>query len=111
MTPIEQKYQARIDAMSPDERMDRASSLFNWVRENIARQIVAESGPVDPEVLKWRIALRLYGDDPVTRLMIEEKLASVADRTRPDRVQRRTDVRHLRTILDDILPEPELIAD
>ena len=107
MTLIEQRYQARIDAMSPAERMARASSLFSWVRENIARQIVAESGPVAPEVLKWRVALRLYGDDPVTRRMIEEKLASVADLFPPVLSRPAEDVRALRTLVDDILPDHE----
>jgi hypothetical protein len=111
MTPIEQTYQAKIDAMTPAERMARASSLFNWVRETIARQIISEAGPLDPEVLKWRVALRLYGGDPNSRRMIEEKLASVADRHEPACVDRLSDVRHLKTHLDDILPEPELIAE
>jgi len=80
MTLVEQTYQSIIDRMPPAERLARSVSLFYWVRENIGRQIIAESGPLPPEVLKWRIALRLYGGDPVSRCMIEEKLASVSDR-------------------------------
>jgi hypothetical protein len=79
MTLVEQTYQSIVDRMSPAERIARSVSLFYWVRENIARQIIAESGPLPPEVLKWRVALRLYGGDPVSRRMIEEKLASVAN--------------------------------
>jgi hypothetical protein len=80
MTLVEQTYQAIVDRMSPAERLERSVSLFFWVRENIARQIIAESGPLPPEVVKWRVALRLYGGDPVSRVIIEEKLASVSDR-------------------------------
>jgi hypothetical protein len=76
-SPIEQKYQERIDAMTPKERVARAASLFQWTRETIARQIIAKSGPMDSEQLKWRVAMRQYGADKTTREMIQKVLDNV----------------------------------
>ena len=76
---IERKYQEQIDAMTPKERVARASAMFQWVRETIARQIVAESGAVNPERLKWQVAMRQYGSDPALRAMIERMLERVPD--------------------------------
>jgi len=73
-SPIELKYQERIDAMTPKERVARAASLFQWTRETIARQIIAKSGPMDAEQLKWRVAMRQYGADKTTREMIQKVL-------------------------------------
>ena len=76
-SPIELKYQERIDAMTPKERVARAASLFQWTRETIARQIIAKSGPMDSEQLKWRVAMRQYGGDKTTREMIQKVLDNV----------------------------------
>lgn len=80
MSSADQAFQSIIDGLTPAQRVARSVDLFNWVRQTIARQIVAEAGPLSAETLKWRVALRLYGGDPVSRRMIEERLASVADR-------------------------------
>jgi hypothetical protein len=48
----ELNYQERIVALTPKERVARAASLFQWAREAIARQIVAESGTMSSERLK-----------------------------------------------------------
>ncbi len=53
--------------------------MFQWSREIIARRVLAKLGPMDPERLKWEVALRQYGADPRTRAMIERRLASVSD--------------------------------
>ena len=74
---IEQKYQERIDAMTPKERIARAASLFQWARETIARQIIAESGPMPFEQLKWLVAMRQYGADKTTREMIQKAIDNV----------------------------------
>jgi hypothetical protein len=76
-SPIELKYQERIDAMTPKERVARAASLFQWTRETIARQIIAKSGPMDSEQLKWRVAMRQYGEDKKTRELIQKVLDNV----------------------------------
>ena len=79
MNLVEQKYHERIDAMTPKERVARAASMFQWTRETIARQIVAEQGPMSEERLKWLVALRQYGAEPAVRTMIERMLDRVPD--------------------------------
>ncbi|NQT36260.1 MAG: hypothetical protein HQ581_02160 [Planctomycetes bacterium] len=78
-TDVQQRFQASIDALSPYERVQRATAMFQWSREIIARRVLAQLGPMDPERLKWEVALRQYGADPRTRAMIERRLASVSD--------------------------------
>lgn len=66
-----------MDALSVKERVARSMTMLKWTRDMIARQVVAESGPMSNERLKWEVALRLYGSDKITREMIERKLADV----------------------------------
>lgn len=75
---IENFYRARIDAMTPVERVARSAAMFQWTREQLARQILAERGGCDSETLKWEVALRLYGDQPTMRDLIQRKLADVS---------------------------------
>ena len=83
-TPIESAYRDAIDAMSPAERVARSAAMFQWTRQQLARQIIAErtvddgSRDIDPETLKWMVALRLYGDQPVVRRLIEQTLRDVS---------------------------------
>ena len=51
--------------------------LNAWARWNIARLITEESGPLPPDVLKWRVALWIYGQNPESRQLIEEHIARV----------------------------------
>ncbi len=76
---IQRRFQARMDALSPCERVERATAMFLWSREIVTRRVLAELGPMSPERLKWEVALRQYGADPRTRTMIERRLASVPD--------------------------------
>ena len=79
MTDVQEEYEARMDALSVCERMQRATAMFNWSREIVARQILAERGPMSSERLKWEVALRQHGSDPTVRRMIERMLARVSD--------------------------------
>lgn len=72
---IDALYRERIDRMTIAERVQRASALFAWSRDFVARQVVVESGPLSGERLKWEVALRQYGADPMVRSMIERMLA------------------------------------
>ena len=76
---IEELYQARMDALTPSQRIERSAAMFAWTRDMIARQIQAERGPMSQERLKWEVALRVYGADGRVRAMIERKLADVSD--------------------------------
>ena len=78
MTTIEEEYLARMDSLSIKERVARSAAMFQWSREIIARQIVAESGPMSAERLKWEVALRQYGADAGSRELIERKLKDVS---------------------------------
>jgi hypothetical protein len=77
MSTIDREYEARMDALPVKERVARSMAMLKWTRDMIARQIIAESGPMSNERLKWEVALRLYGADKITRNMIERKLADV----------------------------------
>jgi hypothetical protein len=74
---VEQHYQARMDALLPRERMARSMSLLKWTRDLLARQIVAERGPMSNERLKWEVARRLYAADAAAVAMIDRILAHV----------------------------------
>ncbi len=79
---IEDEYNARIDALSPRERIARSFALFQWMREMIGREIQKESivsngCEFSPEELKWRVALRIYGSEPAVVALIERRLADV----------------------------------
>lgn len=64
--------------MTPAERVARSAAMFQWTREQLARQIVAQRGDCDAETLKWEVALRLYGDQATMRDLIKQKLADVS---------------------------------
>jgi len=72
---VEALYRERIDRMTIAERVQRMAELFAWSRGFVARQVVAESGPLTSERLKWEVALRHYGADPTARSMIQRMLA------------------------------------
>lgn len=76
---LKEHYAQSIDRLSPKEKLVRAAQMFALVREYLGRQIVAEEGPMSPEVVKWKVALRLYGDEAGSRVLIEEALHRVSD--------------------------------
>lgn len=78
MSLVEQAYQDSIDAMTPAEKFARMVALNGWARWNIARIITEESGPLPPEVLKWRVALWIYGNEPECRKLIKEQLSRIS---------------------------------
>jgi hypothetical protein len=71
MGTVELEYRKRIDAMTVAERVQRAEELLAWTRGFVARQILDERGPFSTERLKWEVALRQYGADPMARSLIE----------------------------------------
>lgn len=79
MSLVQRKYEERIEAMAPKERVARAVAMFQWARETIARQIIADSGPASSERIKWLVALRQYAAEPAVRAMIERMLERVPD--------------------------------
>ena len=43
MSRVEREYQARIDAMTVAEKMQRSVAMLKWARDMIAREIMAEN--------------------------------------------------------------------
>jgi len=75
---VESEYRKRIDAMTIAQRVQRAVEMLAWARGFVARQVLAERGSLPEERLKWEVALRQYGADPMTRALIEEMLSRVS---------------------------------
>ena len=75
---VEQLYRERMDVVSPQERIARCAALLKWSRDLLARQVIAELGEVSETRLKWEVAKRMYGADPVARALIERRLADVS---------------------------------
>jgi hypothetical protein len=78
ISAVEKEYQARMNALSPAERVARSAAMFQWARETLARTITAEMGAMSADRLKWEVALRQYGAEPAIRAMIEELLHDVS---------------------------------
>jgi hypothetical protein len=78
---IEDEYRSRMQALTPLEKVARSMAMLKWTRDAIARQIQAERGPLSNEQLKWEVALRLYGNEPSIRRMIETQLALIPPAT------------------------------
>ncbi len=79
MSTIEAEYQSRMDALTGTERIARSMAMLKWTREMIARQILAQEGPMSDERLRWKVALRLYAGDSAVCRLIESRLADVSD--------------------------------
>lgn len=75
---VEHQYDLRMDALSPQERIARSVAMLKWTRDLLARQVTAELGAISDERLKWEVAKRLYGADPTTRAMIDQRLEDVS---------------------------------
>lgn len=80
MSLVENAYQLAVARMTPADKFARMHALNEWARWNISRRITEQEGPLPADVLKWRIALALYGRNPESRQLIEEHLARVHDR-------------------------------
>jgi hypothetical protein len=78
MTPIDKLQQRMFDAMTPAERVQYASRMFEWARGMIERELRTEYGELSQQELTYRIALHMYGSEPAMRKLIEERLADVS---------------------------------
>ncbi|MGB0600301.1 MAG: hypothetical protein ACPGLY_26795 [Rubripirellula sp.] len=75
---VEQQYTSRMDALSPQERIARCAAMLKWTRDLLARQVNTELGVISDERLKWEVAKRMYGSDPTTKAMIDQRLEDVS---------------------------------
>ena len=75
---VEQQYNSRMDALSPQERIARCAAMLKWTRDLLARQVVAELGAISEERLKWEFAKRMYSSDPTAKAIIDQRLEDVS---------------------------------
>jgi hypothetical protein len=76
---VQQRYEELIDAMPVHVKVARAAQMFQWSRDWIMRQVLAEKGPMSEERLKLEIAMKMYGHEEPMRRLIEKALAHVSD--------------------------------
>lgn len=74
---VERAYRALVAAMTPLERIARASAMTSWANAMVARQLLAERGPMSSERLRWEVARRRYASDPTTLRMIDRHLETM----------------------------------
>ena len=79
MSIVEDAYREAVDAMTPAEKFRRVEGLNRWIRELYAQQILDEKGAMSDELLKWQVALRIYGNQPKTRALIEAEIERVSN--------------------------------
>lgn len=79
-TDVQAEYQRRIDAMTPAERVARGVAMFEMTRQAIARELLKERGPMSDAEVRWRVAMKLYGDENETiRRLIQEQIDRVSN--------------------------------
>ena len=74
----EARFREAQDALPVHARVARAAAMFVWARGVIGREILARSGPLPAERLKWEIAMRLYGSNATSRRLIQRMLDHVS---------------------------------
>ena len=77
-TQAEARFREAQDALPAHARVARAAAMFVWARGVIGREILARSGPLPAERLKWEIAMRLYGSNATSRRLIQRMLDNVS---------------------------------
>lgn len=81
MTDIQKIYDDRMAALTPQERMDRASAMLKWAREFIARQILESEPDCEEELLKLKVAQRMYSTNAGALALIQEEIDRVSHRS------------------------------
>ena len=76
---LEARFRAVQDSLPSHVRVARATAMFSWNRDLIGREIVARTGPMSDDRLKWEIAMRMYGSDAACRTLIQRMLDHVSD--------------------------------
>ena len=77
MSVVQRKNEEQIDAMPMHVKVARAEQIFQWSRDWIMRQVLAEKGPMSTQRLRLEIALKMYGHEMPVRQLIEKALADV----------------------------------
>ena len=77
-TQAEARFREAQDALPAHARVARAAAMFVWARGVIGREILTRSGPLPAERLKWETAMRLYGSNATSRMLIQRMLDHVS---------------------------------
>lgn len=77
-TQAESRFREALDALPAHARVARAAAMFVWARGVIGREILARSGPMPAERLKWETAMWLYGSNATSRRLIQRMLDHVS---------------------------------
>ena len=72
MSSVEREYRRRSAELDVVDRIRRAEAMFLWSRDYLARSLHSSPEVASPLDLKFEIALRQYGSDPVFRRLIDE---------------------------------------
>jgi hypothetical protein len=80
-TEVELEYERRWKAMSCAEKVSRSAAMFAWTRQQMARRIQNDDPSLSDEEVKWRVALKLYDQEPEVVKLIQEHLSSVSRRS------------------------------
>jgi len=75
---VQQEYENRMAALSGQEKVARSVSMWKWSRDVIARQILEQEPDCDPEILKWKVAQRVYASEPAVLALIQQALDRVS---------------------------------
>jgi hypothetical protein len=78
VSDVQQRYDKLIDEMPIHVKVARAAEMFQWSRDWLMRQVLAEKGPMSEERLRLEIAMKMYGHEEPVRQLIEKALSHVA---------------------------------
>jgi len=77
-TEVDLEYERRWKAMTDAEKVSRCAAMFAWTRQQMARRIRDDHPNLSDEEVKWRVAMKLYEQEPEVVKLIREHLASVS---------------------------------
>lgn len=75
---LEARFRNVQDSLPAHVRVARAASMFAWARGVIRRDLLSRDGGLSAEQLNWETAMRLYGADSASRLLIQRMLDHVS---------------------------------
>lgn len=81
MHDIQKIYDDSMADLTPAERIARASAMLKWTRDFIARQILEEDPDCGEELLRLKVAARMYGSQPQVMALIQQEIERVSARS------------------------------
>ncbi|MGC4045622.1 MAG: hypothetical protein QM758_17665 [Armatimonas sp.] len=72
ITPVERRYQERLNAMTGMEKMQRAQALCEGMWEMLAHKVMQEKEGLSERDLHYFVAQRIYVNEPDTLRKLEQ---------------------------------------